>query len=287
MKGQLAMKISALVAVLSVMLPAASLSQVTGVVQRAEALQAKLERFASIPGSDVIEPGETNAVSYIDECNDFFCAYIDSMGWTTNQAVESLMVVVSNLVGAANTHSNTFQQVCTAEVAFNCLARHANAAQIQAVGPLLVNCDRDIAYSLAECVVDFWGLNHSAFSRYKQILDGFGCSAENSGVLCGTIARKMMEGGNSSAVTNRYIWFSLNALQKDPWGALFNTRLLDCWPGYATSSNRLVSVIQCISEGGCSDLISNEVIKVRNELLALPPGTMQMLPTNQFYNVED
>ena len=63
--------------------------------------------------------------------------------------------------------------------------------------------------------------------------------------------------------------------------------LIDCWPGYATSSNRLASVNQCFAEGGCSDIISNEVIKVRNELLALPPSTMQMLPTNQFYNVED
>ena len=108
MKGQSAMRTPALVVALSVMLPIVSSGQVTGVVQRAEALQAKLERFASIPGSDVIEPGETNTVSYVDECNDFFCAYIDSMGWTTNQAVESLMVVVSNLVGAANTHSNAF-----------------------------------------------------------------------------------------------------------------------------------------------------------------------------------
>ena len=287
MKGQSAMRTPALVVALSVMLPIVSSGQVTGVVQRAEALQAKLERFASIPGSDVIEPGETNTVSYVDECNDFFCAYIDSMGWTTNQAVESLMVVVSNLVGAANTHSNAFLQVSTAEVAINCLARHANAAQIQAVEPLLVNCDRDIAYSLSECVVDFRGLSHSAFSRYKQISDGFCHSSDNSGVLCGTIARKMMAGNCSPAVTNRFIWFSLNALQKDPWGSLFNTMLIDCWPGYATSSNRLASVNQCFAEGGCSDIISNEVIKVRNELLALPPGTMQMLPTNQFYNVED
>ena len=285
MKGQSAMRIPAFIAVLSVMIPIASLSQVTGVVQRAEALQAKLERFASIPGSDVIEPGETNAVSYVDECNDFFCAYIDSMGWTTNLAVESLVVVVSNLVGSV--HSNRFLQACTAEVAINCLARHANAAQIQAVEPLLVNCDRDIAYSLSECVVDFRGLSHSAFSRYNQISDGFGHSSDNSGVLCGTIARKMKSGSYSPAVTNRYIWFSLNALQKDPWGSLFNTMLIDCWPGYATSSNRLASVNQCFAEGGCSDIISNEVIKVRNELLALPPGTMQMLSTNQFYNVED
>ena len=115
MKGQSAMRMPVLVAVLSVMLPIASSSQMTGIVQRAEALQAKLERFASIPGSDVIEPGETNAVSYVDECDEFFCAYIDSMGWTTNLAVESLVVVVSNLVGSV--HSNRFLQACTAEVA--------------------------------------------------------------------------------------------------------------------------------------------------------------------------
>jgi hypothetical protein len=32
---------------------------------------------------------------------------------------------------------------------------------------------------------------------------------------------------------------------------------------------------------------SNYFANARAELLALPPGTMQMLPTNQFYNVED
>ena len=260
-------------------------SQDHDVVREAEMLRAEFEEFASIQDSCAPDFGETNTVSYADKCDDFFCAYIDSKGWPTNQAVESLVVVVSNLVGSV--HSNRFLQACTAEVAINCLARHANAAQIQAVEPLLVNCDRDIAYSLSECVVDFRGLSHSAFSRYKQISDGFGHSSDNSGVLCGTIARKMKSGSYSPAVTNRYIWFSLNALQKDPWGSLFNTMLIDCWPGYATSSNRLASVNQCFAEGGCSDIISNEVIKVRNELLALPPGTMQMLPTNQFYNVED
>ena len=38
---------------------------------------------------------------------------------------------------------------------------------------------------------------------------------------------------------------------------------------------------------GMPSAVSNEFAHERAELLALPPGTMQMLPTNQFYNVED
>ena len=42
-----------------------------------------------------------------------------------------------------------------------------------------------------------------------------------------------------------------------------------------------------MDQGGLSDVSSNAIMRIRNQLLALPPGTMQMLPTNQFYNVED
>jgi len=288
MKGQLAMKIPVLVAVLSVTLPAASLSQVTGVVQRAEALQAKLERFASIPGSDVIEPGETNIVSYIDECDDFFCAYIDSMSWTTNQAVESLMVVISNLICSANEYSNNFHRICTAEVALNCLERHGSLDQIQVIEPLIVSSDIRSASMLAECMVNRKGLGHSAFADYKRLIDS-DIPERNAIRLLGTIGSKMAFGGErpSAAVTNRFTWLSLSDIGKHPWGAVCNTMLFKCWPAYLTSSNRLEALNLCMDQGGLSDVSSNAIMRIRNQLLALPPGTMQMLPTNQFYNVED
>ena len=288
MKGQSAMRTPALVVALSVMLPIVSSGQVTGVVQRAEALQAKLERFASIPGSDVIEPGETNTVSYVDECNDFFCAYIDSMGWTTNQAVESLMVVVSNLVGAANTHSNAFLRSCATEVALNCLDRQGSAAQIQAIEPLFLTCDDDINDLLADCIVNRKGLDHLAFESYKRLIDG-DLPEKNAIRLLGTIGSRMAFGQErpSAAVTNRYAWLSLSVIAKHPWGAVCDTTLFKCWPEYVTSSNRLESLNLCLEQGGMSPSSTNEVLRIRNQLLALPPGTMQMLPTNQFYNVED
>ena len=288
MKGESAMRIPACVAALSVMLPIVSSSQVTGVVQRAEALQAKLERFASIPSSDVIEPGETNTVSYADECNDFFCAYIDSMGWTTNQAVESLMVVVSNLVCSVDSHSNNFLRICTAEVALNCLERHGSSEQIQSIEPLIVTSDKRSASLLAECLVNREGLDHSAFASYKRLIDS-DIPEVNAIRLLGTIGSKMAFGQErpSAAVTNRYAWLSLSAIAKHPWGAVCDTTLFKCWPEYVTSSNRLESLNLCLEQGGMSDVSSNAIIRIRNELLALPPGTMQMLPTNQFYNVED
>ena len=282
------MRTPALVVALSVMLPIVLSGQVTGVVQRAEALQAKLERFASIPGSDVIEPGETNTVSYVDECNDFFCACIDSMGWTTNQAVESLMVVVSNLVGAANTHSNAFLRSCATEVALNCLERQGSAAQIQAIEPLFLTCDDDINDLLADCIVNRKGLGHLAFESYKRFIDD-DLPEKKAIRLLGTIGSRMAFGRErpSTAVTNRYAWLSLSAIAKHPWGAVCDTTLFKCWPEYVTSSNRLESLNLCLEQGGMSDVSSNAIIRIRNELLALPPGTMQMLPTNQFYNVED
>ena len=282
------MRIQAFIAIFILLLPLAASSQVTGVVQRAEALQAKLERFASIPGSDVIEPGETNAVSYVDECDDFFCAYINYMGWTTNQAVDSLMVVVSNLVGSANTYSNNHLRVCTTEVALNCLERHGSATQIQAIEPFLVTSSNDIDHLLAICIVDRNGLGHSAFANYRRILDNNIPEANASSLMC-AIARKMEFGTEapSVSVTNRYVWLSLSDMARHPWGAVCDTTLFDCWPAYLTSSNRLVALNMCLEQGGMSPSSTNEVLRIRNQLLALPPGTMQMLPTNQFYNVED
>ena len=59
------------------------------------------------------------------------------------------------------------------------------------------------------------------------------------------------------------------------------------FPCGKTGSNRLVALNLCLEQGGMSPSSTNEVLRIRNQLLALPPGTMQMLPTNQFYNVED
>ena len=71
------------------------------------------------------------------------------------------------------------------------------------------------------------------------------------------------------------------------WAAWkFDWNACALWPGYSTSSNRLEYINVHFAEG-VTPAVSNEFDKVRNELLALPAGTMQMLPTNQFYNVED
>jgi hypothetical protein len=210
------------------------------------------------------------------------------MGWTTNQAVESLMVVVSNLVCSADTHSNNFLRICTAEVALNCLERHGSSEQIRAIEPMIMTSDQRSASLLSECLVNRKGLDHSAFESYKRLIDG-DIPEKKAIRLLGTIGSKMAFGRErpSAAVTNRYAWLSLSAIAKHPWGAVCDTTLFKCWPEYVTSSNRLESLNLCLEQGGMSDVSSNAIIRIRNQLLALPPGTMQMLPTNQFYNVED
>lgn len=263
-------------------------SQGYDVAHEAELLRTEFEEFASMQPPCASDGGETNMVSYADECNDFFCAYIESKGWTTNQAVESLMVVVSNLVGSANTHSNAFLRSCATEVALNCLERHGSATQIQAIEPLFLTCDDEVNDLLADCIVNRKGLGHMAFASYKQLIDS-DLPEKNAIRLLGTIGSKMAFGGErpSAAVTNRFTWLSLSDIGKHPWGAVCNTMLFKCWPAYLTSSNRLEALNLCMDQGGLSDVSSNAIMRIRNQLLALPPGTMQMLPTNQFYNVED
>ena len=58
------------------------------------------------------------------------------------------------------------------------------------------------------------------------------------------------------------------------------------FPGYSTSSNRYEHIVSRIPTATSLNM-SNELFAVKSELLALPPGTMQLLSTNQFYNVED
>ena len=280
------MRVTRLLLALSLLLPLTAVCQGYDAVLGAEALRAQFEEFAALPGSDVDDPAETNTVSYADECDMVFQAHIDSAGCTTNQAVESLMVVVSNLI--CTVHSNSFLRKCTVRASLTCLGRHANATQIQAVAPLLLTCERAMAYPLADCVVDFWGLRHAAFEDYKQLIDG-DIPELNASALVGTIGRKIAFGGErpTASVTNRYTWLALRDIEKHPWGSVCDTMLFKCWPAYLTSSNRLVALNLCLEQGGMSPSSTNEVLRIRNQLLELPPGTMQMLPTNQFYNIED
>ena len=78
-----------------------------------------------------------------------------------------------------------------------------------------------------------------------------------------------------------------NEYNQHAWSAKkFDVHACDLWPMYATSSNRLDYINMHLADDVPSK-VSNYFANARSELLALPPGTMQMLPTNQFYNVED
>ncbi len=78
-----------------------------------------------------------------------------------------------------------------------------------------------------------------------------------------------------------------NEYNQYAWSAKkFDVHARDLWPMYATSSNRLDYINMHLADDMPSK-VSNYFANARSELLALPPGTMQMLPTNQFYNVED
>lgn len=281
------MKFTVLVLLVSLLSSFVAVGEEFDIARGVESLRASLEEFAALPVSDVIDDEDTNTVSFADECDMAFRGYIASAGCTTNQAVECLMILATNLI--CSTHSNGFLQACTTEVSLRCLERYGNAEQIQVLEPLLLSCDRSDAWLLSRCIVNFKGLGHSAFASYGQLIDG-NIPEMNAIRLLGTIGSKIRFGVGprpSAAVTNRYTWLSLRDIGKHPWGAVCNTALFECWPAYLTSSNRLVALNMCLEQGEMSPSSTNEVLRIRNQLLALPPGTMQMLPTNQFYNVED
>ena len=84
---------------------------------------------------------------------------------------------------------------------------------------------------------------------------------------------------STSVETNRVVSIALTCLGRHVAWKESDCEVCYLWPAYATSSNRYVAAqLARAADPPCAS--SNYLARVIAELEALPPGTMQMLPTN-------
>ena len=127
------------------------------------------------------------------------------------------------------------------------------------------SCTKDVEANCASSVYqaqDFWNMSMS--QRAPAVL----------GLTMAFDAKRP-----SQAVTNRMLAVGMKALPRGESFGQFDSRVVDWWPDYATSSNRYLAAqraLQVVPPPASSNYL-NRVIA---ELEALPPGTMHLLPTN-------
>lgn len=215
---------------------------------------------------------------------------IDERGWTTGQVVEALSYLVTNGVPAGT--KRWTGPVRNKLVFDRSLSRLPVFGGTNALPAIEYVIDRrnplvsKYAYSEYATVL---GFGHSAINQYVGKL----ISPSNTNHLEAWHSfyriRNVFERGPRSAVeTNRMVYLLVRLSEECPyeWSTWnFDRNMCALLPAYTTSSNRL-----CYINGISGDMplsVSNYFSNARNQLLSFPPGTMQMLPTNQFYNVED
>ena len=229
--------------------------------------------------------------AFPEECSDpaFGDWYADVMaesGCSTNEILMALAYVGTNCCACADGHTNTTESgIMTAAICH--LGRYDVAHRnVEAICYAVTN--NASATSIFPAVMSFvntLGMGHNAFQMYDKLVEEM--PNVRTSELISAIRRKVLAGTYPTAVTNRAVAVSLKAsdLEKIDPGHIDWT-LCALWGGYANSSNRL----ERLNYGLSKDLpqyLTMHLSKLKSELLSLPPGTLQMLPTNQFYNVED
>ena len=216
---------------------------------------------------------------------------IDEQGWTTGQVVEVLSYLVTNGIPTDTkrwtgpVRNKLILDKSLSMMPIFCGTNAAPAIEyvIDRQNPLVSG------YAFKEYAT-MLGFGHDAFSRYEAAI--FKPSSTNQYVMAdayGVFCNVFDNAPRSNAETNRLVGLLVNASARycgwmTDWE--LDERKCKYWTGYATSSNRLEHINSALLNAMPAHS-SNYFNNVRNELLALPPGTMQMLPTNQFYNVED
>ena len=200
--------------------------------------------------------------------------------------------IVSNLCDIAcdycssemltNTRHRAVLNMALSSIEEFCLPDASNAVEY-----VFSNAVDMTAYHAASPYVRLHGLGHDAFETYHSaMLSTNAISTKKARCLVNAVYNRCLadDSNSSIATTNRLSWLCLEAARlgviefADP-------HFCGIWSGYATSSNRFAYIEGRLALPGNAG--NTYLLNIRNQLLALPPGTMQMLPTNQFYNVED
>ncbi len=202
-------------------------------------------------------------------------------GWTARRCIDETCIMISNMC----TRTETFEYGPPRYVykgAVNAMGRHGDVLAIPYINYAFEHVVAENAFDEAFALARLKGNGHAAFEFYDTKRD---CPRIEDLALA--LMHFTVDRNASEAVTNRMVRFFLNLADRGQWEtSLPDTTLCEMFKGYSTSSNRYEHIVSRIPTATSLNM-SNYLFSVRSELLALPPGTMQMLPTNQFYNVED
>ena len=202
-------------------------------------------------------------------------------GWTARRCIDETCIMISNMCIRAETFESGPQGYIY-EGAINAMGRHGDLLAIPYLDYAFINAVSENVFSEAAAIVRLRGFSHSAFVFYGEMLGDR--RAED---LALAIRHYVLKAPVDESVTNRTVRYFLDLADTGRWQTILPDKTLcKMFQGYSTSSNRYEHIVSRIPTATSLNM-SNYLFSVRSELLALPPGTMQMLPTNQFYNVED
>lgn len=253
-----------------------------GVMSEAEARAALFDAVGTCV-DDIDQGVETNlnadaAIKY--------SGIMMAAGWNRERLLCELRFIATNRCDDIQYLSNS-RNVAVFNNALMDLVRSEGSNSLQTVEFAFRNCAENAAYYAMDGYVDVAGLSRDAFETYSLMVRDESLSPFRIESLFRSIMRNVRRQGLNDKRSRRIIWLSF--LVQKRGGHLRNVSdfsLKHFWPEYATSSNRVVDAGSAIEEE--SDVVvTNYFTNVRNFLLSLPPSTMQMLSTNQFYNVED
>jgi len=213
-------------------------------------------------------------------------------GWTTGQVVEALSYIVTNGVPAGTKRwSGPLQNSLVFDKSLSMLPIIGGTNALPAIEYVIDRQNPLVSVSAFSKYATVLGFGHDAFSRYAEKLSGpSNLDYSDRWTSFYRIQEVFEKIPRTNAETNRIVALLMhvaNEYKMYPWSAKkFDWHACTLWPGYSTSSNRLEYIDLHFADDMPSKA-SNYFANARAELLALPPGTMQMLPTNQFYNVDD
>ncbi len=213
---------------------------------------------------------------------------IERTGWTSAQIEEAVISSVSNRCTDQAFFAASRRNATAYRGAVEALARHCVTNALPALEYAFLNSVRQGVADEAFAIVDLSGTGHDAFGRYGRLLtEAAGSGSSKVGYLSLAVSHSVCDKQCPVQVTNRVVRFFLDVASVGCGGEIVADKTLCAfWGGYASSSNRYCHVMSNLA--ACeSQMKTNYLHSVKLQLESLPPGTMQMLSTNQFYNAED
>ena len=212
----------------------------------------------------------------------------EQSGLTALQLENMVLSTISNRCTSADFFSAAGNNRIAYRGAVGAVGRHCGTNALPTLEYAFANSVGANALDEALAIVRLRGTGHDAFSCYRRLFDASNQPGKDrAGDLAIAVSKCVCETNQSAAVTNRAVGFFLEAA----WSSIgcevvADQTLCELWGPYATSSNRYVNIGAGIGRVA-NNAVSGYLLEAKASLEALPPGTMQMLSTNQFYNVED